>query len=179
MPEPTHEVLMPGVGVLRAWRPGDEPSLVRHANNRKVWANLRDFFPSPYTPEAAAQWVAFASSQSPQVDFAIEVGGEAVGGIGLRLLSDIERCSAEVGYWLGESLWGRGITTAALLALSRDAFVRLPVLTRIFALPFAENVGSRRVLEKAGFVCEGILRRSAVKEGRGRDQAMYALIREG
>jgi RimJ/RimL family protein N-acetyltransferase len=110
---------------------------------------------------------------TPETSFAIDVGGEAVGGIGLVLMNDVERCSAEVGYWLGEQYWGRGITTAALTALTEYAFKKLN-LTRVFALPFTRNDASIRVLAKAGYTCEGCLRRSAVKDGVVLDQFMFA-----
>jgi RimJ/RimL family protein N-acetyltransferase len=113
----------------------------------------------------------------PEVDFAIEAGGEAAGGIGLRLGQDVERFSAEIGYWLGEPFWGRGIATAALSATVKHAFAELGLI-RIFAIPFAGNEASLRVLEKAGFLREGVLRRSAVKEGRVLDQLLYAVTRE-
>ena len=109
--------------------------------------------------------------------FAIEVHGEATGGIGLELGSDIERRSAEVGYWLGEAFWGKGITTAAVRALTGYGFEALN-LTRIFAVPFASSSASIRVLEKCGYIREGIMRRSAVKEGVVIDQVLYALTDE-
>jgi ribosomal-protein-alanine N-acetyltransferase len=163
-----------GCCVLRPWREGDESSLVRHANNLEVWRRLRDSFPYPYTYADAEQWIAFVRHQDPQTHFAIEVHGEASGGIGLELGSDIERRSAEVGYWLGEDFWGKGITTAAVRALSGYGFEVLN-LTRIFAVPFASSAASIRVLEKCGYIREGIMRRSAIKEGVVLNQVLYAL----
>ena len=93
---------------------GDEPALVRHADNRKIWLNVRDRFPHPYTPADAEAWVARAAAATPETQFAIEVEGEAVGGVGLFLQADVERYSAEIGYWLGEALWGRGLATAVV-----------------------------------------------------------------
>ena len=97
---------------VRSWRPDDGASLVRHANNRKVWANLRDRFPHPYTAADARNWIEGALSKRPETGFTIDVSGEAVGGIGFELGTDVERYSAEVGYWLGEPFWGRGICTS-------------------------------------------------------------------
>jgi [ribosomal protein S5]-alanine N-acetyltransferase len=148
--------------------------LVRHANNYKVWRSLRDGFPHPYTLADAEQWINFTEQQSPQTFFAIEVGGEAVGGVGLEPQSDIERLSAEIGYWLGEALWGKGIATVAVRALSAYGFKELG-LTRIFAVPLISSSASMRVLEKAGYIREGVLRRSAIKEGIVLDQVLYAL----
>jgi ribosomal-protein-alanine N-acetyltransferase len=167
-----------GPCLLRPWQRGDEAALVRHANNRKVWLNLRDLFPHPYRLEDAEWWVGHASSEQPVTNLAIEVDGEAVGGIGLVLGTDVARYSAEVGYWLGESVWGRGIATAALETFCGHAFSRFALL-RLFALPFADNAASCRVLEKVGFLREGVLRQCAVKDGRVLDQVMYARLRPG
>ena len=162
-----------GPCVIRSWRSGDEKTLPFHANNRKIWLNLRDRFPHPYTAADARQWIKHIVGVTPETNFAIDVGGEVVGGIALELQDDVERCSAEVGYWLGETCWGRGIATAALESLTEYAFSEFH-LTRVYALPFARNVASVRVLEKAGYVCEGVLRRSAIKDGVLLDQLMYA-----
>ncbi len=160
--------------VLRPWREGDEPSLVRHGNNYGVWRSLRDRFPRPYTHADAEWWVAFAGRQDPQTQFAIEVDGEAADGIGLELRGDIERRSAEIGYWLGEAFWGRGVITAAVRALTEYGFEAFD-LTRIFAVPLANNTASIRVVEKCGYVREGTMRRSAIKEGVVLDQVLYAV----
>ena len=149
-------------------------SLVRHANNYEVWRHLRDRFPHPYTRADADEWIAFAQQQDPQTQFAIEVHGEATGGIGLMLRNDVERCSAEIGYWLGEAVWGKGVATAAVQALTDYGFTAFG-LTRIFAVPFANSQASMRVLEKAGYVREGVMRRSAIKEGVVLDQVLYAV----
>jgi RimJ/RimL family protein N-acetyltransferase len=160
---------------LRAWRRGDESSLVRHANNRNVWLNLRDRFPHPYTAADAEAWIGTASAESPVANFAIVLADEAVGGIGLTPGTDIFRHSAEIGYWLGEPFWGRGIATEALRAVTQYA-IKTHGLTRIFAVPFASNQASCRVLEKAGYVLEGRLRRSAIKDGLITDQVQYAYV---
>ena len=163
-----------GPCTLRPWREGDVPSLVRHANDREVWRQLRDRFPHPYTPADAEAWVGLTAAEDPPVHFAIEVGGEAVGGIGLELGEDVERISAELGYWLGRAHWGRGIVSAAASAVTAYALTELG-LTRVFALPYAENRASIRVLEKAGYVREGRLRRAALKDGTVLDQELFAI----
>src|SRR5262245_52603673 len=96
-----------GPCVLRSWRADDLDALLRHANNPRVASQLRDRFPHPYTRAAGEAWLAFARSIQPETSFVIEAGGELVGGLGLQLGDDIERVSAEVGYWLGEGAWGR------------------------------------------------------------------------
>ena len=160
---------------VRSWAAGDVASLVTHANNPKIWINLRDRFPHPYTHADGRTFIRAARKMEPESFFAIAVGGEAVGGIGFVPQSDVERVSAEVGYWLGEPFWGRGMTTEALRALTRHA-IESHGLTRLFALPFATNSASCRVLEKAGYVLEARLRRSAIKNGCIIDQLQYAFV---
>jgi RimJ/RimL family protein N-acetyltransferase len=170
------ELEFPG-GRIRSWRAGDEPSLARHANSRNVWLNVRDRFPHPYTLEHAQGWVAMASAAEPETQFAIEVNGEAAGGIGLFLQQDVERYSAEIGYWLGEQYWGRGIATAAVRRFTEYAFETFG-LCRIYASVFAWNEASARVLEKSGYELEGRLRQASVKDGRVVDGLLYATVRE-
>jgi len=162
--------------VIRPWRRGDEAALVRHADSRKVWINLRDRFPHPYTPADAERWIAFATSQQPQTNFAIAVGDEVVGGIGLDLKTDVERRSAEVGIWLGEVYWGKGIGTAAARAMTDYAFATFD-LCRLFCGVFPWNGASMRILEKAGYACEAVLRKAAIKDGKTIDVYLYAAVR--
>jgi ribosomal-protein-alanine N-acetyltransferase len=163
---------------VREWRLGDAESLARHANNLNIARHLRDRFPHPYTlSDANAFLVHAARERNHDANLAIDIDGEAVGGIGLHIGDDLERFSAEVGYWLSEAYWGRGVATEALKMVSAHVFERRNLL-RLFALPFADNAASARVLEKAGFVREGVLRASAVKYGRPRDQLLYARIND-
>ena len=150
-------------------------SLARYANNRLIWINLRDAFPHPYTKRDARDFIHEAQRRTPETMFAIAVNDDAVGGIGFVLHPDVERVSAEIGYWLGEPFWGRGLTTEALVAVTAYA-IRTHGLTRVYAVPFAWNTASCRVLEKAGYVLEARLRRSAIKDGRLTDQMQYAWI---
>jgi RimJ/RimL family protein N-acetyltransferase len=158
---------------LRPWRISDIPAVAAHANNSKIGRNLRDGFPDPYTPEDARAFIEHARSLVPPTRFAIVVQGEAVGSIGFTLHPNVERVSAEMGYWLGEAFWGRGITTDAVRALTRYA-IAAHGLTRVYAVPFEWNPASARVLEKAGFVCEGRMRRSVIKAGQILDSFLYA-----
>lgn len=160
-------------GEIRSWETRDLDSLVLHANNRKIWLNLRDRFPHPYSRRDGAGFIRLARTATPETFFAIAVDGAAVGGIGFVLQKDVERVSAEVGYWLGEAFWGRGIMSEALPAITRLA-IEHHGLTRVFALPFAHNTASCRVLEKSGYVLEARLRRSAIKDGEIVDQCQYA-----
>jgi [ribosomal protein S5]-alanine N-acetyltransferase len=160
---------------VRSWRPADLDSLVEHANNRKIAMNLRDVFPHPYTRRDGRDFLRRTRAASPETTFAIAVEGAAAGAVGFVLRSDVERVSAEIGYWLGEPFWGRGISTGALAAITRYA-IDAHGLTRLYAVPFAWNTASCRVLEKAGYVLEGRLRRSAIKAGIVIDQLQYAFI---
>jgi [ribosomal protein S5]-alanine N-acetyltransferase len=162
---------------LRPWVASDEASLVEHANSRAVWLNLRDRFPHPYTVADARAWFSVVANESPVQHLAIEVDGEAAGGLGIELGSDVQRCSAEIGYWLGEQYWGRGIMSAALVGMTDYAWEHFPAVERIFALPYARNAASVRVLEKAGYELEGRLRRSVIKDREVLDQFMYARVR--
>lgn len=159
--------------VLRPLVAEDAERLALHANDYEVWRNLRDRFPHPFSTEDAATYIARVAERPVATSFGIAVGEEAVGSISLMLGDDISRQSAEVGYWLGRAFWGRGIMVEALQATTRYAFEQLR-LARVFAVPFATTVRSARVLEKAGYVQEGLMRRSAVKEGKLLDQLLYA-----
>ena len=161
---------------VRSWRKDDLKALVQHANNPKIAANLRDQFPHPYTRRDGLDFLGYAQSQEPECSFAIEYGGEAVGGVGFQLGRDISRIGAEMGYWLSEELWGRGFATRAVAAASEWAFENYQ-LARVYAFVFSHNEGSIRVLEKAGFAREGWLRRSAIKNGEIIDQILYAKVR--
>ncbi|MFO0830120.1 MAG: GNAT family protein [Phycisphaerales bacterium] len=163
---------------LRALTPADAPSLARNANDRRVWLNLRDAFPHPYTLEKAEEYIATFANQSPRLRFGIEVDGEICGGVGMHPGTDIERISAEVGYWIAAPHWGKGITTEALKAITVYGHEMLG-LRRLFATPFASNAASARVLEKAGYVYEGRMRSAAIKDGVVVDMLLYAHVAEG
>ena len=161
---------------VRSWRKDDLKALVKYANNPRIAANLRDQFPHPYTRRDAIEFLDYARMQEPECAFAIQYGGEAIGGVGFLIGRDIARMTAEMGYWLSEEFWGRGIATQAVTAMSDWAFDNYS-LSRVFATAFAHNAASIRVLEKAGFEREGLLRRSAIKNGVVLDQVMFAKVR--
>jgi ribosomal-protein-alanine N-acetyltransferase len=163
-------------GGIRPWSSDDVPALVKYANNRKVWLNMRDVFPHPYTEDSAAAFLDRVARQDPTTTFAIATGQEAIGGIGLLPKQDVHRLTAELGYWLGEPYWGKGIMTEAVDRFVAWAFERFQFV-RIHAEPYATNASSCRVLEKAGFALEGRMRRSAIKDGQILDQILYARIK--
>jgi RimJ/RimL family protein N-acetyltransferase len=163
--------------LLREWRPTDAESLVVHANNIKVWRNLHDAFPHPYTRADAEAWIQKTSMDHPANVFAITVDGKAVGGIGFHRGTDVHRLTATIGYWLGEPYWGRGIATEALRAMTAYALASHD-FERIEAHVFEWNIASARVLEKAGYTREARMRKRVTKEGRTADCFLFALIRE-
>ncbi len=165
--------------LLRKWRSEDAPAIARLADNPKVSANLRDVFPYPYTLQDAVDYAAFCigADEEKQWIRMIEVDGQPAGSVTLTLGGDVYRRSAELGYWLGEPYWGRGAMTQAVRAACREAFARWDIV-RIYAEPFARNAASRRVLEKAGFTLEGVMRAGVCKRGEILDYCMYALLRQ-
>jgi [ribosomal protein S5]-alanine N-acetyltransferase len=163
---------------IRSFRLDDAESIAKHANNPKIAAQVRDRFPHPYTIENAHEYLRHLK-RDPETSFAIvdTRDDQVIGGIALFPGMDIERVSAEVGYWLSEQYWGKGIATQAVVAITGFAFDNF-AFTRLFALPFATNAASCRVLEKAGYVRDAILRRAVIKYGVVHDLALYSRIRE-
>lgn len=159
--------------ILRPWKRGDEPSLVRHANNRKIWENVRDHFPFPYTMPDADRWIFHASTALQNNVFAIVVDGAAVGSIGLLAKEDVYRCSMELGYWLGEEYWGRGIMTEAIGCITSYGFSAFDIV-RIYADVFEWNTASCKILEKNGYTFEARLKKAIIKDGKIGDVLMYA-----
>jgi len=163
--------------LLRPWDPNDAEALVKHANNPGIAANLRDGFPYPYTPGDARRWLEMVGNNKEDVILAIEVRGEAAGGIGLHGMKDVYRYNSEIGYWLSETHWGKGIITQAVGAMVKYAFEETSWL-RLFAAIFENNPASMRVLEKNGFHLEAIHRKAVIKGGKVLDEHLYALLRD-
>ncbi len=163
-------------GMIRPWQDLDAEALLKYANNYNVWINMRDGFTHPYTAERAKLFLEAACRQEPVTYCAIATPAEAIGGIGISLGQDVHRLTAELGYWLAEPFWGRGIMSEAVARFSNYAFESFS-LVRLYAEPYAHNQNSCRVLEKAGFVLEGRLKSSVIKEGQILDQLMYAKVR--
>lgn len=163
---------------LRPYRASDVAALARIGNDREVSRNLTDRFPHPYTEQAARNWIAVCEADGePTRNFAIEVDGLLAGGAGIELREGERTGAAEVGYWLGRRFWGRGIATAAVIALRDYAFETFE-LEKLEASVFGWNPSSVRVLEKAGFQQEGRLRRAVVKDGERTDLLLYGLLRD-
>lgn len=163
---------------IREWRMTDAKDLADVLSNKAILNNLRDGLPYPYTERDAAEYIAAMLAADPDSTFAyaVTVDGKVVGSIGAFRQENIHSRTAELGYYIAEEYWGKGIMTQAVRQLCDAVFANTDIL-RIYAEPFSYNVSSRRVLEKAGFQYEGLLRRNAVKNGRTEDMALYALTR--
>lgn len=162
---------------LREIRITDAASLQKHADNPKVSAFLMDRFPSPYTMADADVWVNLMQHQQPLTHFAITIDNELCGGITVELMSDVNRITGEIGYWLAEPFWRRGIATQAVNLVTGYAFKNLSLL-RVQAWVYHKNTASMRVLEKAGYTKEGVLRNAVIKNGVVMDKHMYAILKE-
>lgn len=162
--------------MIRDWRKDDAPGIVKYANNRKISKNLRDGFPYPYNLSDAEEFLTRVRQQDPRVFFALASDSDLIGGIGLGLGEDVHRFSAEMGFWLAEPYWGKGIMTETVKRLTEFAFDQYK-LKRIFAEPYTTNPASARVLEKAGYILEGIMRANVVKDGKILDQYLYARVK--
>lgn len=163
---------------IRPWRLADASDLAAVCNNQKVQDNLRDGLPFPYTKADAAWYINACLGAEPdtQYGFAILRNDRAIGSICVFRKDNIHRLTGELGYYIGAQHWGNGYATEAVRQICRHIFENTDIV-RIFAEPFASNVASCRVLEKAGFACEGTLRANAVKKGRIVDMRMWALVK--
>lgn len=160
---------------LRKFRESDLESLVKYADNYNIAKFLTNGFPHPYTKEDGRSFLSIAISH-PTI-FTIDVEGEAVGSIGIFLQTDIHEKSAELGYWLAEPLWGKGIITQSIQNIVKYGFDNFDIV-RIYARPFSTNLASQRVLEKAGFVYEARLKKALYKNEEYIDEIIYARFRD-
>lgn len=165
--------------IIRAWKPEDAPYLAEALNNKKIHDNLRDGLPFPYTARDAAGFIQamLAADKDKTYPFAITVDNRAIGSIGVFRKDNIHFRTAEMGYYIAEPYWGRGLGTSAVRQVCRLIFDTSDII-RIFAEPFAYNTASCRILEKSGFAFEGLLKKNAVKNGKVVDMKMYACVKE-
>jgi RimJ/RimL family protein N-acetyltransferase len=162
---------------IRSFESTDQDSLVKYANSNNISRLLRDQFPFPYTDADAKAWLNFACNQDRETNFAIANEYELIGAIGINLQEDVNRFSAEIGYWIGEPFWNKGIASAALLAFSDYVFNNFNI-NRIFANVFEGNPASEKVLIKAGYIKEAVLRKAVFKDGNFLDQYVYGILKE-
>ena len=159
---------------LRPWKLDDLNQLVKNANNLNIANNMTDRFPHPYGMKDGIKFIELTKEKNPRQILAIDFEGKSIGAIGLHPLEDIYRLNSEMGYWLGEKYWGMGITTEAIRQMVDYAFKNFE-LERIFARPFGSNIGSQRVLEKAGFKLEATFENTLIKNGVYESQLYYAI----
>jgi [ribosomal protein S5]-alanine N-acetyltransferase len=170
---------LPDTGIsLRPLQPADAVPLAEHANNRKIWDNLRNYFPHPYTLADAESFIARQSNTPDPLTLGIIAGNECIGVIGADRLPDVYCRSADFGYWLAEAYWGKGIVTLAAIAMTSYVFTHSDIV-RLQSSVFAHNLASMRVLEKAGFTLECIARKACFKNGILKDEFRYALLAPG
>ena len=162
---------------IREFLANDADAIVKNANNREVSKYMRDSFPYPYTKENAVQWIDFVKKNYSTLFFAIANETELIGGIGAVPQTDVHRFSAEVGFWLGQSHWNRGIITIALPVFCNYLFTKFN-FNRLTANVFEGNDASKKVLEKTGFVLEGTQRKNVFKENKFVDHYIYGLLKE-
>lgn len=164
---------------IRQWKIEDVADLAKMLNNRNILNNLRDGLPYPYTRKDAEEYITamLNADQTKTFAFAITVDDKAVGSISAFRCDNIHFRTAEMGYYIGEPYWGNGMATGAVKQICSYVFEHTDII-RIFAEPFAYNTASCRVLEKAGFQLEGILRSNAIKNGKVLDMKMYSLIKK-
>lgn len=162
---------------LRPWQLDDLENLMNYANNYEIAKNLTNHFPHPYTRESGENFIAMATKEEPFNIMAIAIGGEAAGAIGIHPQADIFCKNAEMGYWLAQPFWGKGIMTRAIRQMCEYGFKTWDI-NRIFARPFGSNMGSQRVLEKAGFGLEARFEKTIFKNGIYEDELVYALRRQ-
>ena len=163
---------------IRKWELSDAKELSMALSNRKIQDNLRDGLPYPYTEQDGANYISamLSADENETFAFAITVDYKVVGSIGVFRQGNIHRQTAELGYYIAEEYWGKGIMTEAVNQICEYVFEKSDIV-RIYAEPFAHNVASCRVLEKAGFQYEGTLRSNAVKNGKVIDMKMYSLLK--
>ncbi len=164
---------------IRSWQLSDAKKLAQMLNNKNILDNLRDGLPYPYTETDGKEYItAMLNADKNEVfAFAVTYGGELAGSVGVFRQSNIHNKTAELGYYIAEEFWNKGIATQAVKFACAKVFESSDIL-RIYAEPFARNKASCKVLEKAGFVCEGTLRANAVKNGVVEDMKMYALLKK-
>jgi len=164
---------------IRKWKIEDAQNLAAALNNKKVLDNLRDGLPYPYTADAAKEYITamLSADENDTFAFAITVDDKAIGSIGAFRQGNIHSRTAEIGYYVAEEYWGKGIGTSALKQTCKYIFDNTDII-RIFAEPFAYNIGSCRILEKSGFIYEGTMRKNAVKNGVVIDMRLYSNIKE-
>lgn len=166
-------MLKEGNIILRPLRDNDATILAQLANNRKIWINVRDLLPSPYSIDDANNFISLSQNENPQMSFAIEFNNQFCGMVGLAAQSDVYKRTAEIGYWIGEPYWNKGIATIAVKLLTAYGFDQLDFI-RIHTGVFEYNIGSMKVLTKNGYEKDGVFKKSILKDGKIYDEHRFS-----
>mgnify|MGYP004551164421 FL=1 len=163
---------------IRKWKLSDAKNLALALSNKKIQDNLRDGLPYPYTEQDGKEYISamLSANENETFAFAITVDEKAIGSIGAFRQENVHRRTAELGYYIAEEYWGKGIMTEAVKQICKYVFDKSDII-RIYAAPYAHNIASCRVLEKVGFQYEGTLRSNAIKNGKVVDMKMYSLLK--
>lgn len=164
--------------LLRPWQQNDAELLVTLANNKKIWDNMRDYFPHPYTASDAKEWLTLNADVTPVLNFVIEVDAQLAGGIGMLPKTDVYRNNMEIGYWLGEPYWGKGIATQSIALICDIIWKNHPHVNRIYAEVFENNKASMRVLQKNRFELESVRKKAVVKNNLMMNDYVWAKFRQ-
>lgn len=170
-------VLQKGPILLRALQEADAPHLAHHVSNKKIWDNLRDYIPFPYTEEDAENFIVSVQGEDPTLTFGITYNEQICGVMGMVAQQDVYKKSASIGYWVSEEYWGKGIASTALELVTHYGLHNLGYI-RIYTSVFEYNPASMRVLEKNGYVKEGIFRKAIFKNNQIWDEHRYAIVQE-
>ena len=162
---------------IRPLKLSDKAELAEHANNKKIWDNLRDYIPYPYTESDAEFFIKLTKEENPKQTFGIEYKGKISGVVGLVIQKDVYHKTAEIGYWIGEPFWGNGIATKAVELITKYGFDKLD-LNRIFSGVFEYNIASMKVLEKNGYEKEGIFKNAILKNNKVYDEHRFYKLNE-
>lgn len=168
-------MLQDGNLILRSIKNKDAAALASLANNKKIWLNVRDVLPHPYTIDDALFFINLIEKENPQLSFAMQYDNEFCGLIGLKPLENVYRITTEIGYWLGEPFWNKGIATKAVAMVTDYAFTTLGFV-RIHTGIFEYNTASMKVLEKNGYIKEAVFEKSVIKDGKIINEHRYCKI---
>ncbi len=162
---------------LRPWQANDLEPLVKLADNKRIYDQVRDLFPHPYTIDDGKYWLSVNVGVTPVINFVIEVDGQFAGSIGMVPQTDVYRSNMEIGYWLGEPFWGRGITSKAVELIVNLIWHQYPEVYRIYANTYEHNEASKKALLKNAFELECVHKKGVIKNGQLIDEYVWVKFR--
>ena len=163
--------------IIREWKKKDKKALLQLVNNKKIWDNVRDRLPCPYTKKDADEWLQLNTGVKPVLNYVIEVDGQFAGSIGMVPKEDVYRCNMEIGYWLGEPYWNKGIITKAIALIESVIWKDYSDVVRIYADVYEYNKASMKALEKNGFHLEAVHKKAVIKNNLLLDEYVWVKLR--